>query len=105
MIEKAQVRRKLQGTVSPAERDAIRRLHERRNGLLELFKALPDLEKDVRGELYEKIVADLGDVTTKSQEWWSTKSREYGWEDRAGCRWEIDFTSCEVFLLDGGPAE
>lgn len=104
MTEQRPAPKKLLGTVSPAERDAIRRLHERRNGLLELFKALPDLGKDVAAELYEKIVVDLGEVTTRSQEWWTATSREHGWEDPAAGRWEIDFTSCEVFLVDQSPS-
>jgi len=101
----AQGRKKILGTVTPAERDVIRRLFERRNGLLELFKALPDLEKDAAGPLYDKIVADIGRVTTEYGEWWTATSREHGWENTAGRRWEIDFVSCEVFLLEGRPGK
>ena len=62
--------RKKVGTVTEAERDEIRRLYERINGLKELTKAIsPD-----NNELYEKLVTDMGASVTRFQEWWNTKS-------------------------------
>jgi CXXX repeat modification system protein len=90
------------GNVTPSERDVIRRLFERRNGLLELFKVLPELEGERGAELYEKVVSDLGEVTTRQQDWWADVSRRYGWQDTAGMRWELDFETCRVTLI--GPA-
>jgi CXXX repeat modification system protein len=89
------------GTVTPEERDNIRILHERRNALMELFKTLPDLEKDEADFLYEKIVNDLGQVTTKYHDWWTQMSLRYKWENSNGMQWEIEFETCNIFIKNG----
>ena len=54
------------GQVTPEERNEIQQLFERRNGLNELAKILtPDNDA-----LYQKLVADLGDTSTRFQQWW-----------------------------------
>lgn len=88
------------GTITPDERDTIRILFERRNALKELIKITPGMEKNEADFLYEKIVSDLGEVTTKYQNWWNKTSLKYKWNNIEGKRWEIDFESCEVFLRD-----
>ena len=51
------------GQVTPEERNEIQRLFERRNGLTELAKVLtPDNE-----ELYERLVRDMGETSTRFQ--------------------------------------
>ena len=97
-------RKKLLGSVSPEERDEIRSLFERRNGLLELFKALPDLGTEQADSLYEKIVKDIGKVATQYQEWWAEVSSKHGWKKTPGGSWEIDFLTREVFLRTGDVA-
>lgn len=87
------------GKVTPQERDEIKHLFERKNGLTELFKTLPDLEEDQRNILYEKIVADIGEVTTNFKSWWRQKGQKYNWEEMEGYKWEIDFESCEICLV------
>jgi CXXX repeat modification system protein len=86
------------GTVTSEERDNIRTLYERRNGLMELFKVLPDLEKNEADFLYEKVVRDLGQVTTKYHDWWTQMSLKYNWENLDGMQWEIEFETCQVFI-------
>lgn len=87
--------RKLVGQVTPDERDEIQTLFERRNGLNELAKILtPD-----NVELYERLVADMGTTSTKFQKWWDDKSRHYGWEGTPDGHWEINFDTCEIFLV------
>lgn len=86
--------KKLVGQVTSAERDDIKALFERRNGLNELAKILtPD-----NVELYERLVADLGETSTKFQQWWDTMSSQYGWESAPDGHWEINFDTCEIFL-------
>lgn len=86
--------KKLVGQVTPAERDEIQALFERRNGLNELSKILtPD-----NVELYERLVADMGKTGTRFQQWWDTMSRQYGWESAPDGHWEINFDTCEIFL-------
>jgi CXXX repeat modification system protein len=89
---------KVLGTVTSDEAATLRRLYERRNGLLELFKVLPDLSGDGADALYGRIVKDLGEVMTGYEEWWNGMSRKYGWENTKGKSWEIDFESREVLL-------
>lgn len=87
--------KKLIGQVSPIERDEIRTLFERQNGLNELAKILtPD-----NVELYEKLVTDLGITTTKFQSWWDSMSSQYQWERTENGHWEINFETCEIFLV------
>lgn len=88
------VTKKLVGQVTPEERDEIQMLFERRNGLNELAKILTSDNV----ELYEKLVKDMGETSTKFQTWWTRMSQKYQWESRDGGNWEINFDTCEVFL-------
>ena len=56
------VTRKKVGQVTPEERNEIQTLFERRNGLNELAKILTS----DNNALYEKLVKDLGETTTKN---------------------------------------
>lgn len=87
--------RKLVGQVTPEERDEIQMLFERRNGLNELAKILTSDNT----ELYEKLVKDMGTTSTKFQNWWSRMSQKYQWESTEDGNWEINFDTCEVFLV------
>ena len=58
--------RKVVGQVTPEEKNEIQKLFERRNGLNELAKILTA----DNAELYEKLVKDLGETSTKFQAWW-----------------------------------
>ncbi len=87
--------RKLVGQVTVEEKNEIQTLFERRNGLSELAKILtPD-----NAELYEKLVKDMGETATKFQQWWDTKARGYKWESVENGSWEINFETCEIFLV------
>ena len=92
--------RRLIGKVTPGERDEISALFERKNGLTELIKALAEDDDDLlkNSYFYEKIITDLGQTTTRHQEWWDHKARQYAWESAPGCVWEIDFETCRIFL-------
>ena len=82
------------GKVTEQERDEIQTLFERRNGLNELAKILtPD-----NAELYERLVKDLGETSTKFQAWWDRMATQYEWESAEGGNWEIDFDSCAIVL-------
>ena len=87
--------KKLVGQVTPEEKDKIQRLFERRNGLNELAMILtPDKE-----ELYEKLVKDMGETGVRFQQWWNTTSQKYNWEMTENGNWEINFETCEIFLV------
>ena len=87
--------KKLVGKATPEERDEIQKLFERKNGLIELAKVMP-VENEI---LYEKMVKDLGATAERFQEWWNDKSASYGWESHPDGSWEIDFKTCEIFLV------
>lgn len=82
------------GQVTPEERDEIQTLFERRNGLNELAKVLTADNT----ELYERLVHDLGETGTRFQSWWDRMAAKYQWESTEGGNWEIDFTTCDIFL-------
>lgn len=83
------------GQVTPEERSEIQTLFERRNGLNELANILtPD-----KSELYERLVKDLGETTTKFQGWWNQMGDKYQWESTNDGNWEINFDTCEIFLV------
>jgi CXXX repeat modification system protein len=85
------------GQVTVEEKNEIQRLFERRNGLNELAKIVT-AENEA---LYEKLVKDLGETGTKFQGWWDRMARKYQWESGEGGNWEINFDTCEIYLVGG----
>lgn len=83
------------GRVSEQERDEIQTLFERRNGLAELSKILT--ADNV--ELYERLVKDMGETSTKFQQWWNRMGEKYQWESSENGSWEIDFNDCTIYLV------
>ena len=81
--------------VTESERDEILSLYERQNGLNELAKILTSDNTD----LYEKLVKDLGETSTKAQEWWTNMATKYNWEGAENGHWEIDFNDCTIYLV------
>lgn len=87
--------KKLVGQVTPEEKNEILALFERRNGLNELAKVLTI----DNSELYEKLVKDIGETETKFHSWWDTMAQKYQWESAENGNWEINFETCEIFLV------
>lgn len=88
--------KKLVGQVTVEEKNEIQALFERRNGLNELAKILtPENEA-----LYQKLVKDMGETGTKFQQWWDNMSAKYQWESTPTGNWEIDFETCNIYLID-----
>ena len=81
--------------MTPEERTEIQTLFERRNGLNELAKILTA----DNGELYEKLVKDLGETGMKFQQWWNCMAQKYQWESVENGNWEVDFETCEIYLV------
>jgi CXXX repeat modification system protein len=95
--------KKIVGQVTPEEKNEIQTLFERRNGLNELAKILTV----DNAELYEKLVKDLGETSTKFENWWDRMAEKYQWEGVEDGNWEIDFDTCEIMLVyqeEGGEA-
>gem|GEM_PF-150539 len=89
--------KKLVGKVTVEEKNEIMSLYERRNGLNELSKVLT-ADNDA---LYEKLVKDMGETGTKFQNWWNDMSAKYQWESAEDGNWEINFDTCEIYLIHG----
>lgn len=87
--------KKIVGKVTEEERYMIQSLFERRNGLNELAKILT-MDNP---ELYEKLVKDMGETGTRFQQWWDSMSQKYQWESVDGGNWEIDFNTCNIYLV------
>lgn len=83
------------GSVTSEERNEIQTLFERRNGLNELAKILTA----DNGELYERLVKDMGETSSKFQNWWNRMGEKYQWESADNGNWEIDFDSCTIYLV------
>lgn len=86
---------KIVGHVTAEEKQEIQRLFERRNGLNELAKILTSDNE----ELYEKLVKDLGETTTKFQQWWDSMAAKYQWESSPSGNWQINFDTNEILLV------
>lgn len=87
--------KKLIGKVTEEEKKEIQTLFERRNGLNELAKILT-ADNEL---LYEKLVKDIGETSLKFQGWWDRMSKQYNWERAENGNWEIDFESCDIYLV------
>lgn len=83
------------GSVTEQERNEIRRLFERRNGLVELAKIADTSNPD----LYDRLVTDMGENATMFQQWWDSMSEKYNWESADNGNWEIDFQDCKIYLV------
>ena len=87
--------KKIVGKVTDEEKNEILSLFERRNGLNELAKILT-VENTA---LYEKLVKDMGETNIKFQQWWDDKSAKYQWERAEDGNWEINFETCDIYLV------
>lgn len=87
--------KKLVGQVTVEEKNEIQKLFERRNGLNELATILT-AENEA---LYEKLVNDMGETSAKFHQWWKSMGQKYQWELVDGGNWEIDFETCEIYLI------
>lgn len=89
------VTRKKVGQVTVEEKKEIQQLFERRNGLNELARIVTT----DNSELYEKLVKDLGETGTRFQQWWNRMAQKYNWESCDNGNWEIDFDTCDIYLV------
>lgn len=92
--------KQLIGQVTSEEKKEIQSLFERRNGLNELAKIVTAGNSD----LYEKLVNDLGETTTKFEQWWTRMAEKYQWPAEDDAHWEIDFEEGKIYLVKGGKA-
>ena len=89
------VAKKVVGQVTVEEKNEIQTLFERRNGLNESATVV----NADNTELYEKLVKDMGETSSKFQSWWDTMAQKYQWESAENGNWEINFETCEIYLV------
>ena len=41
----------------------------------------------------------MGETGVRFQQWWNTASQKYNWEMTENGNWEINFETCEIFLV------
>ena len=41
----------------------------------------------------------MGETGTKFQKWWDSMSQKYNWESAENGNWEINFDTCEIYLV------
>ncbi len=88
------------GLVTQEEKNKVQELHERILGLEELLISFSRQSntQEVKNELYEKVVKDIGATKIKLQDWWDEMYEKYGWRMSKGGSWHIDFLTNEIFL-------
>lgn len=86
--------KKIVGRVTKEECEIIHKLCERKNSLKELALIIND-----DANIYEKLVSDLTNTNLQYQQWWNDMSKKYHWEQCENGHWEIDFESCDIFLI------
>lgn len=84
------------GQVTAEECSEIQKLFERKNGLNELAKILTP----GNDALYQKLVNDMGETSSKFQNWWERMAQQYQWKSTPNGHWEINFDTCEIFLSE-----
>lgn len=83
------------GKVTEQERDEIRALFERQNGLAELVGVIAGTKNN---ELYEQVVTDMGATKVKFDTWWSSMADKYNWESSPNGCWSVNFDTCDIYL-------
>ena len=77
------------------EKQEIKKLFERRNGLKELTKILDSSNE----ELYEKLISDMSTTQEKYKSWWNRMGEKYKWEGMVDGKWEVNFETNDIYLI------
>jgi CXXX repeat modification system protein len=83
------------GKVTPTESGEIKKLFTRKNALMDLLKSV---EKGTA--FYENAMEDFIETNEKFQNWWNITAKKYSWKDNGTTRWEINFDTCEIFIVN-----
>lgn len=89
------------GVVTEDEKEEILKIYERRLALNEVFMTIsnPSIEESTKEELYQKVIADLGQTKLKFDLWWQNISTKYKWKIKENGQWQIDFENREIYLV------
>ena len=89
------------GSVTEEEKLEAEKLFERNMALNELVVTLnnPAISIVERENLYEKVLNDIGKTKSNLQKWWNEMSIKYEWKSSPCGKWEIDFSSNDIYLI------
>lgn len=89
------------GMVTEEEKNEAMTLFERKVGIEELTATLESdlLTAEKKESMQDKMISELGKVELNLQAWWDKMYRKYSWKSIDGHKWNIDFQTCEIFLL------
>jgi len=87
--------KKIVGQVTEEEKNEILLLFERRNGLTELAQIVKNDDL-----IYDKLIMDMGETSMKFKDWWNRMQEKYQWESIEKGNWEINFYTCEIYLVE-----
>jgi CXXX repeat modification system protein len=85
------------GQVSEPEKEEIRALSHRKNGLIELSKII-EVNDDNKSQ-YERLLKDIVEASICFQQWWDDMETKYQWENHPDGNREIDFQTNDVYLV------
>ncbi len=93
--------RELVGNVTKEEKNELLVLYERKVGIEELTATFESdlLSTEKKEIMLEKMISELGKVKLNMQAWWDRMYERYDWKSGEGYMWNIDFQTCEVFLV------
>lgn len=82
------------GQVTEEEKNEIKQLFERQNGLNELAQIVTP----ANGELYEKMLSDRKTTQEKFDRLWDRLLQKNRWTQRRFGFWKIDFDTNDIYL-------
>ena len=93
---------KMVGKVSEHEKDGIMSLFERMHGIEELQNTFDNdfLSPEQKVEMQLKMDTEYKKASIDSQNWWDTMYEKYKWKSIDGHIWNIDFNTCEIYLIE-----
>lgn len=88
------------GTVTEEEKNQIMIIFERKLGIEELAATLEGnlLSADKNDRMKRKMTTELEKVNVNFQNWWDKMYKKYNWKSIDGCKWGINFETCEIYL-------
>ncbi len=90
------------GTVTEEEKNEMMVLFERKLGIEELAFTMESdlLSNDKKECMQDKMISELGKVKLNMQAWWDKMYKKYKWKSIDGCKWNIDFQTCEIHITE-----
>lgn len=87
------------GKVTKEEAASIKYFTNRKTELKQQLKRLIDMDKEeLYCALYDRIIQEMGEVSTACEQWWDAKYDKYQWANIVGDEIEIDYEDGQVYV-------